>query len=310
MPSARTTPWSLLARTARRASLLKPPSDREKALEARFREELAALADDPRVPVGPYWFDALEQLRMHVQKDDLRGFLAWPIIQDAMVVGDTRHVEGHLLALKEDPDWEGRWRAAIEESLCGRPIRYRRYWRSSANLIAHAFHVMRFEACTKTRVHEYDRVIELGGGYGSMCRLFHRLGFKGTYTIFDLPHFSVLQRYFLDCVLGGRADPPDINLVSTLAGIEPTDRSTGKSLLIATWSLSEFPIELRTPTLDSVGPTDAYLLGYQDSFEGTDNVAFFSEVRDRAPDLAWTEEAIAYLPKNRYLFGIRTPASG
>src|SRR5207244_11597755 len=40
-------------------------------------------------------------------------------------------------------------------------------------------------------------VLEFGGGYGSMCRLFHNLGFRGRYLIFDLPAFSALQRFFL-----------------------------------------------------------------------------------------------------------------
>lgn len=40
-------------------------------------------------------------------------------------------------------------------------------------------------------------VLEFGGGYGSLCRGFHRCGFKGKYMIFYFPHFSTLQRFFL-----------------------------------------------------------------------------------------------------------------
>ena len=64
-------------------------------------------------------------------------------------------------------------------------------------MIHHAYHLAQFEEKTRTQVHEIDFVLEFGGGYGSMCRLFYNLGFRGRYVIFDLPSFSALQIYYL-----------------------------------------------------------------------------------------------------------------
>ena len=42
-----------------------------------------------------------------------------------------------------------------------------------------------------------DVIVEFGGGYGSMCRLVRKLGFKGRYVIFDLRPILALQKYYL-----------------------------------------------------------------------------------------------------------------
>jgi hypothetical protein len=47
-------------------------------------------------------------------------------------------------------------------------------------------------------VRGFDFVIEFGGGYGSLCRLFFNQQFKGQYVLFDLPPFSALQHFFED----------------------------------------------------------------------------------------------------------------
>lgn len=48
-----------------------------------------------------------------------------------------------------------------------------------------------------------DRVVEIGGGYGSMCFWFSQLHERlGSYTIVDLPIVNVLQGYFLGKALG------------------------------------------------------------------------------------------------------------
>ena len=53
-------------------------------------------------------------------------------------------------------------------------------------------------------------IVEFGGGYGSMCRLLHKLGFSGQYFIYDLPEFVALQRYFLKSIgMPVRDGPPD-----------------------------------------------------------------------------------------------------
>jgi hypothetical protein len=46
-------------------------------------------------------------------------------------------------------------------------------------------------------MYDTDCIIEFGGGFGSMCRLVHALGFRGQHIIFDLPPVWALQRYYL-----------------------------------------------------------------------------------------------------------------
>src|SRR5262249_29537133 len=123
--------------------------------------------------------------------------LRWDVIQDTMFVGAASYVAKELTFLKKHPDWASRWRRAIQESPIGHPLRYPFFPASSGNLIHHAFHLAQFEEKTQIQVNNIGFVLEFGGGYGSMCRLLHNLGFHGKYVILDLPFFSLLQSFYL-----------------------------------------------------------------------------------------------------------------
>ena len=66
---------------------------------------------------------------------------------------------------------------------------------SSNNLLHHAYNLLQLDL--HTPLHKLPTILEFGGGYGSTARLAFRLGFQGTYLIFDLPEFSALQRFYL-----------------------------------------------------------------------------------------------------------------
>ena len=58
-------------------------------------------------------------------------------------------------------------------------------------------HLALFEETTGSKIDTLELIFEFGGGYGSMCRLAHNLGFNQAYIIFDLQPFSALQNYYL-----------------------------------------------------------------------------------------------------------------
>ena len=165
-------------------------------LQATFLK-LPVLETTSVVPSEATWFGNMNRLRELVLNSDPREFLRWDVIQKTMFVAYSDYLYKELKYLKHLADWKTRWHDAIKESSAGHPTPFVFYPASSGNLIHHAYHVAQFEEKTEIHVDKMDCILEFGGGYGSMCRLFHTLGFKGKYVIFDLPSFSGLQKYYL-----------------------------------------------------------------------------------------------------------------
>ena len=114
-----------------------------------------------------------------------------------------------------------------------------------------------------------DRIFEFGPGYGGLCDVIYRAGFKGSYYLQDLPEMQQIQRYFL------KADTTDRKLFWQV----PTEKV---DLFISTWALSEVPLAIRYAILRAV-PSKNYFFIFQDKWDEDDdrtidNVKFFEEV--------------------------------
>ena len=185
---------------------------------------------------------------------------------------------------------------------------------ATPNLIHHAYHLIQFEQSTGLRVDDLDFIFEFGGGYGSMCRLFHNLGFKGKYLIFDLPHFVALQRFFLKSIGKSvipsidsfRSTSSDILCISDVEQVTELLSEMGNltnSLFLATWSISETPVELRETILPLVHPFKAFLIGYHHIFGEVNNTEYFQSWMDHFDDIRWQTQKITHLPHDYYLIG-------
>ena len=246
------------------------------------------------------WQSNRTRLRKHVNSHDPRAFLTWDVIRETMFPPPyAAFAQTELAFLKRHGN--GVWLSAARERWAGLPLPCVFYPVSSANAIHHAYHLCRFEVETGAKVREFGTILEFGGGYGSLCRIAHQAGFGGQYVIFDLPEQSALQRYYLSAV--GMANQLTISTSKELRAVEET--FLGLRLFIATWSLSESPMELRKQIAKAISGFDAFLIAYQSEFGGIDNGAFFREWQSWFPDVRWTVRTIEQLPASWYLFGMR-----
>ncbi len=266
--------------------------------------------------VAEIWDAKLARLHELLLHGDPAEFLRWDAIRSTMVKRGRKPVADELRHLQRQPDWKRRWRPALRESTVGCPRPFHLYPRTSGNLIHHAYHLCRFEETTGLSLPTLPYIVEFGGGYGSLCRLFHQLGFAGTYVIFDPPEVAVLQRFFLGSV-GLTALKPRREVREPVRGaITISDladfgrvlraRPPGMAAFIAQWSLGETPVALRRLVLPEVAGFDAYLLGYTEWFEGIDNRGFFGDWRATLPGYAWHDIPLPHLHKAEwYLFGVK-----
>jgi hypothetical protein len=182
---------------------------------------------------------------------------------------------------------------------------------TSPILIQHAYHLSHYEYRTKTPFLDCDMIFEVGGGYGSFCRLLRAAGFRGLHIIYDLPGVSEVQRLFLQCSgipelktdairEGGSSGfclLTDSNLELALDYCEKRSARLG---FVATWSLSEAPIVVRTrlfPRLHRI--VVKYLISYEPTWDGLDNDRYFDEFRNNSLVKSWVQSE---LPGSRYLF--------
>lgn len=267
------------------------------------------------VPSEKEWKKNVNRLKQLILADNPRKFLRWDILTETMVVGNDDFVLIELNQLKQDPNWNERWSEAIKEVTIGHPKPFYKYPASSANLIHHAYHISQFEKRTGTQIEAIDFVFEFGAGYGSMCRLFYNLGYKGTYIMYDLPMFSELQKYFLKCigipVYTANSPYLEKNVVcissfDELKKILSSRASARNALFIATWSISEAPLELRKKIFSLVLDFPFFLIGYQNHFGEVDNVGYFDGITKQLnKSINWNNFPLEHLPGNNYLIGTR-----
>lgn len=80
----------------------------------------------------------------------------------------------------------------------------------------------------------FNKIVEIGGGFGNMCRLCKNIVNFNTWDIIDLPHMLELQKFYLENEI---KDILNINFINAHSNINYNDKI---ELVIATHSLSEF----------------------------------------------------------------------
>ncbi len=277
----------------------------ESAEAAELRRAFTVLPEVPTTGVSEHeadWNSAMNRLRQLGMHADPRAFQRWDVIVARMAHVNSPASAIELSALRSDPDWETRWRAAIEEVETGFPIPFDQYPHSSEVLIQTAYHTRELERLSGRRVSEWDVIVEFGGGFGGLCRLMYtRLGFRGRYLIFDLPPFSLLQGYYLEA--NGLTESSGVTLTSDwgvleqfVNGIAPGDQA----VFWATWSLSETATDLRARVAPLVARIGHYCIAFQGEYNGVDNTRYFNSNWVAGPR---TIERIAHRPDDFYMAG-------
>jgi hypothetical protein len=251
----------------------------------------AFAALDPMEPIEAdhSWRFNCWDLRQNVAEKDPAEFLTWPGVVGTMFVGNAPYIEREVKSLM-DMSFTSRqsYLDVIDEPGFGKPELLKKgKLVLSGNLIHQAYHISRWDGGW---LPELETIIEIGGGYGAMALICHRLGFRGRYIIYDLPEFSLLQQYYLSNV--------GVDNVEFRTQI---DNPTKCDLLIGLFSLSEMPINERWDILKAC-PAQSYLIAYQAAWGGRDNMAWASEMMRRKGYL-WRNWNIPHLPNCWYLAG-------
>ena len=256
------------------------------------------------------WIKHRNELRLHILKKNPSHFLQWDFIRSTMSGENSPYVDEEFGFLKSSPYWFSRYAKILIESPIGSPKVYRKYPKSSGNLIHQAYHISQFETKTGIMVDKLKFVLEFGGGYGNMCMLFHNFGFKGKYIIFDSEEFGALQEFYLKSsgikVVDLSKNPRFIKgvvCISDLSKLKPLLTERDKSFFLATWLISETSVDFRNNFFRYLPSFENYLIAYRGKFEEVDNVSYFSSFVKEKKELYWHNWEIPHLKDNFYLMG-------
>lgn len=184
------------------------PEERERfqALAPRFPDVLRELLRRfPSPPAEPTWAGVYPGIAQRMVPDPPFRFLRIPPLSrggaywdayDPIVAAELKGVEEWLGKMAVGPA------DVLRENAVGGPYLYDRRYPTSSMLVQHAVHVCSLWKEVGIRPSDLHRVVEWGGGYGSMARILFRFQPRLSYVILDTPVMLALQWLFLSTVLG------------------------------------------------------------------------------------------------------------
>ncbi len=247
-------------------------------------------------PEVEFWQRTRETLRGLLLTSDISTFPDWRIIRQTMLVSNRDSIRNKAKHILSKHGLQEVWMNALDTTSFPSIERCDEWLTDSdASTVQQAFHLSKWVDFTKLKVSSLNTIVEVGAGFGVMCRLIHKLGFVGEYYIYDLPELREIQKYYLSQFFDLKK--VSINWITDIEELKPC------SLLIALYSLSESPLETKETWLETI-LHDNYLLAYQDDFKKMDNLHFFHTFMNNLRQYDWGK---IYTPSedSHYLFGKR-----
>ena len=241
-----------------------------------------ALLKISHTPCHNEWQRHRYNLTRDFLQRDPEDFMDFQAIKETMFVGNAEYTFEQYKEMRD---------AITLDSIMDRDIFSQNHqhpaYATTGNTIHHRYHLFMLDKLCACKAEDCNSILELGGGYGNMARIIWKMGFTGEYSIVDLPEFIVLQDYYLS---------HHGILVNWQA-----DLARHYDLFIATWSLSEIPLEDRAPyeKLD----VDYFLLAYGPNYAEIKNHDYFQHFVSCYPDHSFVLLEAPHQTDQYYLVG-------
>jgi len=280
------------------------------AQAGRFSDIYSALRENKASAfVTPIW----ERFNAELEKVFLPrppfSFLRHPTIMRTMFMTAGGKWLREELTFLENKVSKAKLRSLLVEDYVGEPLLLNSTYLTSHGSIHNLYHLIRFSDKTGCDLNQISSVVEWGGGYGNLAKLFKRLSDnEPTYIIIDTPLFSCIQWLYLSTVVGEQyvhllqnavdsIVPEKLNLVPICF----LDNCQIKGdIFISTWGLSESSEYAQDLVMSKKWFGARHLLlGYQDrggAFPYGDRVGIL------AAQHGAVIEDIGFLPGNHYAF--------
>ena len=213
-----------------------------------------------------------------IKKRKLENFLRNTFIQEIFFIHNRPFIYFELKELKKDKKWNI-WKKLIKDNPIGRPVWYFLYPKSTGNRIRQVYIIKKFlDLNAKVKLKKIKKIIEIGGGYGCMADIFMKINKNINYTIYDMYEVNLLQYYYLKMNNHEPKLNTNKNKINLVNKLNQLYKIRNNSLVIANWSLSEFPINFRKKFISTIKNSKYTIISFQKNFEKIDNYNFFKKL--------------------------------
>lgn len=254
----------------------------------------------------PFWKEVNKQMTKSLRPKPSVDFLNIPEIKNTMFVSPSSEW------LKAEESYVKKYSGAerlLKEDGIGKPSLIKINGVStSTNTLHHLYHMYRFQKDSSVKLASIKSVVEWGGGYGNMAKLWKRTNPDVTYTIVDSALFTSIQWLYLSSVLG----PGSVNLLDraeskivkgkiNLIPLALLDKTTLEAdLFVSTWGLSESSEAAQDYVINKKWfGASHFLLGFQKSTKALPTASRLGQLSKK--DGATIHE-IEFIPGNYYGF--------
>jgi hypothetical protein len=233
--------------------------------------------------------------------EKLSSFLRFQFIQKMFFVHNRLFILKELNQLRSSDNWKFYKKLIIEDN-AGNPIRYIFYPLSSGNRIHQVYHLHILNKNFQIDLKKINTILELGGGYGSLARIFFLINNSVKYTIFDTFIVNLLQYYYLEILKlktnFSKKKKFNFFLINKTKDLKFNNKRFLSDLFIANWSLSEFPLKYRNRFIKFISQSKLILISFQEKFEDIDNLKYFTLLKNHL-----SKRFIIKIIKNKYYYG-------
>ena len=202
-------------------------------------------------------------------------YLRQPTISKCLHPTGCTWFEGYFQELKEDSVFSDVLARVVDGDV-GRPQRRDEFDGLCPVTVQHVHQLYMIARHLGISIIDNDisGVVDIGGGYGNFCRVAHQLGYTGRYTIADFPLMLEIQEDYLSS--NGIFDVDFVSLDKI--------RMQPNSILIATYSINEMPLETRRLIEPHYKSFDYLYFAHNNTFDGICNIEYFSNLKDMLED--------------------------
>ncbi len=202
--------------------------------------------------VLPQWQANMLNIERYFLDSFSFSFLNYAVVKNTMFMYTFKRWKNIQKSLISKYFSRSQAREILREYNIGKPLLNDLEYITSGNNIHHLYHLVKFFKETKTNASDHNMVVEVGGGYGNMAKIYKKLNIKSTYVIIDIPIFSYIQALYLKTIHGRDSvhivNNDNLTIRKGLINIVPLDKKILTSLgdvlvnvdlFISTWALSE-----------------------------------------------------------------------
>ncbi len=196
----------------------------------------------------PAWSEYAKKIEAYFINNFPLNFLSNPVLRNTMFINSKW--EKIQLKFLESRYEKNKLKKILLENKFGYPAISSCQYRTSPNSIHHLNHLVLFEEKTGCILSNITNIVEWGGGYGNMAKIFLKINPNVTYSIIDLPIFIFIQAIYLSSIFGRekinviteinkKIKNNCINLITLNEELLKSIDFYQPDIFISTWALSE-----------------------------------------------------------------------